>query len=283
MTDGAKKEQKKALKKIKTTIQKTGSRLAVAGTAAASRQQSRKTRTEKVGTSGNPKKKMSSSVKKAAKEAFDIHPILDAVGFVPVLGEPADFVNGLIYASEEDYINAGLSMAAVIPVIGEAGKMTKYGAKAIEKSKGLKKIGKSVTKPLSKKSSKTYQAGKKSLKKTADDIMDVGSKGGSPTRKPNQVHHYATDKSKTYTQAFKNITDKYGLGLDADWNKHLLPHQGRHPNAYHEYVLDEMRNIDNIANGNRDIFLELYESEIKSIIRDNPDMLYSNYWKGIKE
>ena len=170
MTDGAKKDQKKALKEIKTTIQKTGSRLAAAGTAAASRQQSRKTRTEKIGTSGNPRKKMSSSAKKAAKETFDIHPILDAVGFVPVLGEPADFVNGLIYASEEDYINAGLSMAAVIPVIGEAGKMTKYGAKAIEKSKGLKKIGKSVTKPLSKKSSKTYQVGKKRLKKKADEI-----------------------------------------------------------------------------------------------------------------
>ena len=123
----------------------------------------------------------------------------------------------------------------------------------------------------------------KTKPKKSNGLVDVGSKGGSPTRKPNQVHHYATDKSKTYTQAFKNITDKYGLDLDADWNKHLLPHQGRHPNAYHEYVLDEMRNIDNIANGNRDIFLELYESEIKSIIRDNPDMLYSNYWKGIKE
>lgn len=44
-----------------------------------------------------------------------------------------------------------------------------------------------------------------------------------------------------------------------------------------------MRRIDNIANGNKDIFLDLYESEIKSIIRDNPDMLYSNYWKEIKE
>ena len=38
-----------------------------------------------------------------------------------------------------------------------------------------------------------------------------------------------------------------------------------------------------MANGNKDIFLDLYESEIKSIIRDNPDMLYSNYWKEIKE
>ena len=213
MTDGAKKEQKKALKKIKTTIQKTGSRLAVAGTAAASRQQSRKTHTEKVGTSGNPRKKMSSSVKKAAKEAFDIHPILDAVGFVPVLGEPADFVNGLIYASEEDYINAGLSMAAVIPVIGEAGKMTKYGAKAIEKSKGLKKIGKSVTKPLSKKSSKIYQAGKKNLKKTADDIMDVGSKGGTSSIKSADSIFGSSTKSK---QKLMSQMDSRG------WSEELL-------------------------------------------------------------
>ena len=213
MTDGAKKEQKKALKKIKTTIQKTGSRLAVAGTAAASRQQSRKTRTEKVGTSGNPRKKMSSSVKKAAKEAFDIHPILDAVGFVPVLGEPADLVNGLIYASEKDYINAGLSMAAVIPVIGEAGKMTKYGAKAIEKSKGLKKIGKSVTKPLSKKSSKIYQAGKKNLKKTADDIMDVGSKGGTSSIKSADLIFGSSTKSK---QKLMSQMDSRG------WSEELL-------------------------------------------------------------
>ena len=213
MTDGAKKEQKKALKKIKTTIQKTGSRLAAAGTAAASRQQSRKTRTEKVGTSGNPRKKMSSSVKKAAKEAFDIHPILDAVGFVPVLGEPADLVNGLIYASEKDYINAGLSMAAVIPVIGEAGKMTKYGAKAIEKSKGLKKIGKSVTKPLSKKSSKIYQAGKKNLKKTADDIMDVGSKGGTSSIKSADLIFGSSTKSK---QKLMSQMDSRG------WSEELL-------------------------------------------------------------
>ena len=118
---------------------------------------------------------------------------------------------------------------------------------------------------------------------TVTDASKVISKGGLATSKPNQVHHYATDKSKTYTQAFKDITDKYGLDLDADWNKDLLPHQGRHPNAYHDFVLDEMRNIDNIANGNKDIFLDLYGSEIKNVIRDNPDMLYSSYWKGLKE
>ena len=73
------------------------------------------------------------------------------------------------------------------------------------------------------------------------------------------------------------------MDLDADWNKELLPHQDMHPNAYHDFILDEMKNIDNIANGDKEIFLELYESEIKSVIRDNPDMLYSNYWKGLSE
>lgn len=108
-------------------------------------------------------------------------------------------------------------------------------------------------------------------------------KNSQSTTKPEQVHHYATDKSKTYTQSFKDITDKYDFNLDADWNKELLPHQGRHPNAYHDFVLDEMRNIDNVAQGNKDIFLDLYESEIKCIVRENPDMLYSNYWKNLKE
>ncbi len=131
---------------------------------------------------------------------------------------------------------------------------------------------------------------KETVKKESDLDNSSGVKEGSSavkdgtvTFKPNQVHHFATDKSKTYTQAFKDIADKYGLDLDADWNKDLLPHQGRHPNAYHDFVLDEMRNIDNIANGDKDIFLDLYESEIKNVIQDNPDMLYSSYWKGLKE
>lgn len=64
------------------------------------------------------------------------------------------------------------------------------------------------------------------------------------------------------------------------YSKELLPHQGRHPNEYHDFVLDEMINI---ANGNKDIFLELCKSEVKSVIRENPDMLYSDYWKGLKE
>ncbi len=97
--------------------------------------------------------------------------------------------------------------------------------------------------------------------------------------KPNQVHHFASDKNSVYTEQFKKITDKYGLDLDGAWNKESLPHQGRHPNDYHEFILDQLNDIDAIANGNQDVFLDLYEKRIKNIIKNNPDLLYSNGWK----
>ncbi|MBC2169550.1 T7SS effector LXG polymorphic toxin [Listeria booriae] len=102
-----------------------------------------------------------------------------------------------------------------------------------------------------------------------------------PKVKPMQMHHYATNKSKTYTHQMENVTKKYGLDLDESWNKELLPHQGRHPNAYHEYVLDKLNTYDAIAQGDRELFLELYE-ELKFQIRVNPDMLYKEYWLNLK-
>lgn len=103
------------------------------------------------------------------------------------------------------------------------------------------------------------------------------SESGSVT-KPNQVHHYATNKSKTYTPQLEEIANRYELDLDDAWNKDLLPHQGRHPNAYHEYVLDSMKQFDNIAQGDKDIFLKLFDN-LKNNVKSNPDMLYKDYWK----
>ena len=106
---------------------------------------------------------------------------------------------------------------------------------------------------------------------------DVDSESDTTT-KPNQVHHYATNKSKTYTPQLEEIANRYGLDLDDAWNKDLLPHQGRHPNAYHEYVLDSMKQFDNIAQGDKDIFLKLFDN-LKNNVKSNPDMLYKDYWK----
>ena len=118
---------------------------------------------------------------------------------------------------------------------------------------------------------------KKLNKIDLDDVKEVGTKGVGKA-KPNQVHHFATNKSKKYTKQFEDITKKYDLELDDAWNKELMPHQGRHPYAYHEYVLREMTKYDNIARGNKEKFLKLYE-QLKNKVINNPDMLTKDYWK----
>ena len=110
-----------------------------------------------------------------------------------------------------------------------------------------------------------------------DYVKPAGGKSGTTT-KPNQVHHFASNKSKKYTSQFESIIKKYGLDLDGDWNKQSMPHQGRHPYAYHDYVLDNMQKFDRIANGDKTKFLKLYD-QMKQKIINNPEMLYKDYWK----
>ncbi|WP_335789581.1 AHH domain-containing protein, partial [Campylobacter jejuni] len=71
--------------------------------------------------------------------------------------------------------------------------------------------------------------------------------GGSNNKQPPiQTHHIATDKNKKFTKEFRKITKKYNMELDEDWNKVKMPHRGRHPNEYHEYILEKMSKIDKI-------------------------------------
>ncbi len=64
------------------------------------------------------------------------HTGLDAIGTI----EPtpfADGLNGVLYGLEGDWGNAGLSMAGVVPYIGDAGKVCKYGKKAAKSEQML--------------------------------------------------------------------------------------------------------------------------------------------------
>lgn len=139
--------------------------------------------------------------------------------------------------------------------------------------------------PFAKTTDKTINAPEKptveadvKIKKSEKTTRKIGGKRGGSKGKPNQVHHFATNKSKKYTSQFENITKKYELDLDDDWNKALMPHQGRHPYAYHDYVLDNMQKFDRIANGDKTKFLKLYD-QMKQKIINNPEMLNKNYWK----
>ncbi len=71
---------------------------------------------------------------------------------------------------------------------------------------------------------------------------------------------------------------KYKLDLDDEWNKEYLPHRGRHPNEYHDFVLQGMRESDAVARGNQASFLEQFEARVKQPVRENPGMLRKAWW-----
>jgi hypothetical protein len=55
--------------------------------------------------------------------------VLDGVGLIPVVGEPADGVNALWYGAEGDELNAGLSAAGMVPFAGWGATGAKLGIK----------------------------------------------------------------------------------------------------------------------------------------------------------
>jgi hypothetical protein len=60
-----------------------------------------------------------------------VHISLDLIGLVPLFGEPADLINGILYTIEGDGVNATLSYASTIPLAGWVTASTKIGLKVI--------------------------------------------------------------------------------------------------------------------------------------------------------
>jgi RHS repeat-associated protein len=67
---------------------------------------------------------------------------LDVIGLIPVFGEPADGINGIIYALRGDYTSAALSGMAMIPTGGQAATAAKLGMKyGDEVASAVKQVG----------------------------------------------------------------------------------------------------------------------------------------------
>lgn len=70
--------------------------------------------------------------------ASDIgHTVPDAFGLIPLVGEPADLANAIWYTAEGDYVNAGLSAAALVPIAGWAATGGKLGVKSVKAVRSL--------------------------------------------------------------------------------------------------------------------------------------------------
>ena len=95
---------------------------------------------------------------------------------------------------------------------------------------------------------------------------------------PIQEHHFATNKNKAYTPRMEEIARGYGLDLDGDWNKEAMNHLGRHPNVYHEFVLEGMKRAALEAGGDQARFIQLFDQYVKQIIISNPLLLRKAGW-----
>ena len=83
-------------------------------------------------------------------------------------------------------------------------------------------------------------------------------------------HHFLSNKSKTYTSEFQAITDNYGLSLNGTWNTaYMEGHRGRHTNAYHDFMLEQLEAIDAIAQGNYDDFIYGFSILKQFVIENN--------------
>ena len=67
---------------------------------------------------------------------------------VPVVGEVADGVNGIIYAARGDKVNAALSFGAMIPVVGNAATAGKWVNKGAKAAKGISESAQKANKGL---------------------------------------------------------------------------------------------------------------------------------------
>ena len=88
---------------------------------------------QKFATLGNA---VESAPKSCEFICIDAHTALDFVGMIPLLGEPADLLNGAIYAAEGDGLNAAISWSSALPIAGNfigAGKIiVKHGDEALD-------------------------------------------------------------------------------------------------------------------------------------------------------
>lgn len=79
-----------------------------------------------------------------------------------------------------------------------------------------------------------------------------------------QIHHLITNKGEYWPDVILQITNKYKLDLDGSWKKVPLPgHSGSHTDWYHQWIHKRLQEIDAIAKGDRDLFLDMFNETVK--------------------
>ena len=187
---------------------------------------------------------------------------LDVVGLIPGVGEIADGANALIYTARGDYVNAGLSAAAMIPFAGWAATGTKVGmkgAKAIGKEVAeevVEEVGEKVAKEAAEKTAKetaekkAQQEAKAQAAKKAEDTPDGKEKNKVKKQKPKKnCGKFGKYKDTKKHSAGEGRSDPERLQVDHVPSKRALQESaenkfreltGKSPNAAQKKYLKSM-------------------------------------------
>ena len=58
-----------------------------------------------------------------------------------------------------------------------------------------------------------------------------------------------------------------------------MPHRGPHPKEYHQWVLDNMEYIDEVAQGDATTFKALFKQWVTDVVENDPTIVRVAYWK----
>ena len=134
---------------------------------------------------------------------------LDVAGFAPGVGAIADLTNAAIYAVRGDKVNAGLSLLAAVPGIGDAAAAAKLAGKGVKVAKATKLAKTTKSTEISAKASSNVKFGQLTQKNTARTSPSVTSntpKFGELTRKsPNTSS--SVNPSTTSQYKFGELTN----------------------------------------------------------------------------
>ncbi|MGN0755056.1 MAG: RHS repeat-associated core domain-containing protein, partial [Aristaeellaceae bacterium] len=113
---------------------------------------------------------------------------------------------------------------------------------------------------------------RRSLQAATDGLNMAMGKRNLPSL---EKHHLLSNKNRKYTPQYEDVVNRYEMSLDDERNIVELPdHKGRHTNAYHDYMLDMLTELDSIANGSNELFYEGFDI-LKRFIVDNPWLPYA--------
>jgi len=211
----------------------------------------------------------------------ELHTTLDALGFIPLLGELADGTNALIYLAEGDKQNATFSAISLIPVIGDvAGKGTKYTIKASKYFKVGDRIFQSA------KSATKYDAYfSKYGSKVANAIWDAGRGGSNKlakalgTKAGDVAHHVIPveliEKSPLLQKAINE-----GFDFNGAINGMIIKQRGSHPDSYWQGVQQViLATQKSMPKASAKEIMEVVSTKLKTMIQSNGNVVNTVFKK----